>query len=256
MVDIHCHILPEFDDGSKSKTMSIQMCEMAVQSGITDIIATPHMTDLYAQDKFFERARVRMEYMRNKLESENIPLRLHMGAEVYASNDILYAPDLSKLTLAGSKYLLVEFSFGEATENFVSEVVDAIKEQGLVPVIAHPERYDFTMKNYQSVNNLSEKGVLFQCNLSSLVGDLGKNEFKLAAEMVNKGAVSFLASDAHRLSYRNTDINGMIDYIKRYKKKVNTDLFNKYLINNPQKILENSDIEVPEFPKLEKHFFL
>lgn len=256
MVDIHCHILPEIDDGSKSKQMSVELCRMAVGSGVTDIIATPHMTDLFSQDKFFERVNVRMKYMEGKLRAENIPLKLHTGAEVYASSDMLCAPDLSALTLVGSRYLLVEFSFGESTLEFVKDVVQVIESQGLVPVIAHPERYDFTMKNYNSISELSEMGVLFQCNLSSLTGDLGKNEYKLACEMVNKGAVSFLASDAHRIEYRNTDINSMVDYISRYKKKVNTENFNKLLIENPNKILRNEEISVPKYSSLEKKKFI
>ena len=52
MIDMHCHILPEIDDGAQSRKMSLQMCRMAAQSGVTDIIATPHMMDLYAGDEF------------------------------------------------------------------------------------------------------------------------------------------------------------------------------------------------------------
>lgn len=253
MVDIHCHVLPEIDDGSKSKMMSLQMCAMAADSGVTDIIATPHMIDFFKQDIFFERVSDRMKYMEEKLKSENIPVKLHTGAEVFASEDILCAPDLSRLALASSRYLLVEFSFTSATLAFVRETVETITEQNLVPVIAHPERYSFTISDYSAINTLAQDGALFQCNLSSLAGDLGKAEYKLAQAMVNAGAVSFLASDAHRVEYRNTDITGIVEYIKRYKKKVNTDNFNTYLLDNPNLILENAEVPHPDFEPLGKH---
>lgn len=255
MVDLHCHILPEIDDGATSREMSLEMCKMAAQSRVTDIIATPHMTDLYAKQEFHNKVAVRLKYLNEKLQSENIPVRIHKGAEVYASKDILYSPDLSDLTLAGSKYLLFEFSFLDSDFDFVKEVITIIQSQSLVPVIAHPERYDFIQRDYSNINRLADCGALFQCNLGSLTGELGKRERRLAREMVNKGAVSFLASDAHRVKFRNTNFGEMLGIIKNDSKKLDISNFKTYLITNPKLLLSGESVPYPNPKPLQKRLF-
>ena len=255
MVDMHCHILPEMDDGAASKKMAFDMCRMAVNSGVSDMIATPHMMDLYAVDEFEQKRAERLSYMNRLMQYHEMPLTIHSGAEVYASKDILYSPDLTPYTLAGSRYLLFEFDFGEATLEYAREVVSVILSQDLIPVLAHPERYYFTLKNYENINRLADCGVLFQCNLGSLTGELGKRESILAREMVNAGAVSFLATDAHRVEFRNTDINGMIDNIKEYRQKVDLSAVETLLATNPMKIIKGEQVEHPAFPTLKKKLF-
>lgn len=255
MIDLHCHILPEIDDGSRSREMSVQMCKTAAQSNVTDIIATPHMTDLYAKQEFHEKVSVRLKYLNEKMVSENIPVRIHKGAEVYASKDILYSPDLTDLTLAGSKYLLFEFSFIDSDFDYVKEAITVIQSQGLVPVIAHPERYEFIQRDYSNINRLADCGALFQCNLGSLTGELGKREKRLSREMVNKGAVSFLASDAHRVKFRNTDFSAMIEQIKKDAKKLDMSNFETYLNTNPKILLSGKSVPYPNPKPLQKHLF-
>ncbi len=255
MIDIHCHVLPEIDDGSTSKQMSVEMCAIAADSKVTDIIATPHMTDLYAKQEFHDRVAVRLKYLNDKMKSENIPVRIHKGAEVYASKDILYSPDLTDLTLAGSKYLLFEFSFVNSDFDYVKEVITVIQSQSLVPVIAHPERYDFIQRDYSNINRLSDCGALFQCNLGSLTGELGKREKRLAREMINKGAVSFLASDAHRVKFRNTDLSGMLKCIEKDAKKLDMSNIEAYLNTNPALVLSGKTVPYPSPKPLQKHLF-
>ena len=255
MIDIHCHILPEIDDGSQSRAMSLKMCRMAAESGVTDIIATPHMLDLYAGDEFKEKVKVRLDYMNGLLKEQGVPVRIHKGAEVYASNDIIYSPDLSDYTLAGSRYLLFEFDFGTATFSYAKEVISIIQSQDLTPVIAHPERYDFTQRDYENINRLADCGALFQCNIGSLTGELGKRSAKLSLEMLNAGAISFLASDAHRVEFRNTDFNSMIDSLKGMKKQPDLSKLNLLLNENPAKILKGERVEYPSFSTLKKRLF-
>ena len=255
MIDIHAHILPQIDDGAQSKTMAFQMCEMAARGGVTDIIATPHMMDLYACDEFCEKVNVRVDFMNSLMEEKGIDLRVHKGAEVYASSDILFSPDLRPFALDGSRYLLFEFDFGEATLGYAKEVASVILSQDLIPVLAHPERYRFTLSNYENINRLADCGVLFQCNLGSLTGELGKKESVLAREMLNAGAVSFLATDAHRVEFRNTDIPSMLEGIKEFKKKVDYTKIEPLLTENPAKLLRGEHVGNPSFATLKKKLF-
>ena len=255
MIDIHCHILPQIDDGAQSKTMSFEMCKMAAASGVTDIIATPHMLDLYAGDEFRQKVSERLFFVNRLLEEQGIALKVHRGAEVYASGDIIYSPDLRPYALAGSRYLLFEFDFGNATLDFAKEVVSVILSQDLTPVLAHPERYHFTQSNYENINRLADCGVLFQCNLGSLTGELGRRSMKLALEMLDAGAVSFLATDAHRTAFRNTDINSMLNTLKEYKKGPDISALKRFLLENPRKVLNNERIEFPQMRTLKKKLF-
>lgn len=255
MIDLHCHILPEIDDGAQNREMSLEMCKMAAKSKVTDIIATPHMTDLYTKQEFHTKVSARLKYLNEKMVEENIPVRIHRGAEVYASKDILYSPDLTDLTLAGSKYLLFEFSFIDSDFDYVKEAITVIQSQGLVPVIAHPERYDFIQRDYTNINRLADCGALFQCNLGSLTGELGKREKRLSREMINKGAVSFLASDAHRVKFRNTNIGGMLEQIKNDSKKLDLSNFKTYLITNPKLLLSGESVPYPNPQPLKKSLF-
>ena len=255
MIDIHAHILPQIDDGAQSKTMAFEMCKIAAGSGVTDIIATPHMLDLYAGDEFAQKVNVRVQFMNELLAEQGVALTVHKGAEVYASKDILYSPDLHDFTLAGSRYLLFEFDFAQATLDYAKEVISVILAQDLVPVLAHPERYRFTLSNFENINRLADCGALFQCNLGSLTGELGRREAVLAREMVNAGAASFLATDAHRVKFRNTDIKGMLDVIKENRKKVNLSGIEKMLLENPRKVLQGETVEHPRFETLKKKLF-
>ena len=254
MVDIHCHILPEMDDGARSRKMSLQMCQMAAKSGVTDIIATPHMHDLFAGDDFKEKVDVRINYMNQVLKDYNVGLTLHKGAEVYASNDFIYAPDLHDYALAGSRYILFELDLVTGTFNLAKEAISVILSQDMIPVMAHPERYAFTHADYTNVNRLADCGALFQCNIGSLTGEMGKRSYKLGLAMLNAGAISFLASDAHRFEYRNTDFNAMTQSIKENKKADSSNL-DLYLHENPAKILTGGRVENPSFETLKKKLF-
>ena len=143
MVDIHCHILPGVDDGSPSMEDSLQMARMAADSGVTDIIATPHCNLPGDGPKNYRSAALRTGFsrLRQALEQEGIPLRIHPGAEVFCTPELPELLDRRQLqTLGGGRYLLVEFYFDESAE-FMEQCFHQIRTRGLTPVAAHPERY-------------------------------------------------------------------------------------------------------------------
>lgn len=112
MVDIHCHILPGVDDGAPSMEDSLEMARMAADSGVTDIIATPHCNLPGNGPKNYRSASLRAAFSRlqQALDAEGIPLRIHPGAEVFCTPELPRLLDQRQLqTLGGSRYLLVEF---------------------------------------------------------------------------------------------------------------------------------------------------
>ena len=144
MIDIHCHILPGFDDGSDNIEESVRMARLAVDGGTTAIIATPHSNIPDKYDNYFGKAYVEaFKALDARLKQENIPLKLYPGHEVFAASDFIELIKKKRLlTLCNSQYPLVEFALKERSESIYRKL-ELITAEGLTPIIAHPERYAF-----------------------------------------------------------------------------------------------------------------
>ena len=203
MVDIHAHILPGLDDGSKSMAMSLEMAELALRSGVTDLIATPHSNqrrrfENYASDAL-QGSFLRLQ---ETLRRERLDLRVYPGMEVFATPDLVELYRAGKLlTLANSRYLLVEFSFSEEID-FIWSILRGLLEIGVTPIVAHPERYDALQNLPDILCDWVDAGVHLQINKGSLFGSFGTPAERMAVAMLQHDLVSFVASDAHRADRR------------------------------------------------------
>ena len=252
MVDIHCHILPAMDDGAKDIRASMELCALAADNNISHIIATPHCMNLFEAENFIKARDSRIKRVEKELEEDEIPVKLYGGAEVLISDDIFYSPDLTEYKLAGSRYLLIEFVFDKVNFELVSKAVSLAKEQGLVPIIAHPERYRFFQRDYDFVNRVADLGVLFQVNISSILRESPRVQIKLAKAMINAGMVSFIASDAHNLYYRNNALSEMLDQVASGIERRN---FKALLTDNGMAVIEDREIPYPDFSHIKKTLF-
>ena len=170
MVDIHCHILPGVDDGAPSMEDSLEMARMAADSGVTDIIATPHCNLPGNGPKNYRSASLRAAFSRLQQDAEGIPLRIHPGAEVFCTPELPRLLDQRQLqTLGGSRYLLVEFYFDESAE-FMEQCFRDIRHRGLVPVAAHPERYNAVQRDPARLEGWFRRGIVIQLNKGSVMG--------------------------------------------------------------------------------------
>jgi protein-tyrosine phosphatase len=138
MVDIHCHILPGVDDGSKSWETTLAMCDAAVRDGIDHLVATPHANDRYAYDR--EHFASLLDDLRKHLTGP-VPT-LSLGCDFHMSYDNLQDLfiDPKRFVIEGSNYLLIEFSNYSIPPQMTDWLVRLI-DQGITPVITHPERY-------------------------------------------------------------------------------------------------------------------
>ena len=239
MVDLHCHILFDIDDGADTLSTSLRMCRIAAENGIERIAATPHVTKLSNISKFIERRNERLDSLREAVDKAGIPVEICPGAEVYVSDDIFYADDLSKITLNNSRYLLVEFDFfGLSSDRFL-KYLDEIYSMGLIPVIAHPERYSHFQRDYNLVNYLSQRDVIFQINAVNLTRSAGYEENSLAHQMALTGIATVIASDAHSSHGRSNDLMNMINAFPRDIGNAGLD----YMLNTaPNAILDDEPI--------------
>ena len=246
MVDIHSHIINEIDDGSKSIDMTINMLKKSEQSGTTDIIATPH----------FMRGRFEVEYkdvvkkveeLKKIVKENNIDINIYAGQEVYYSRKLIeYYNDKIIGTINNTKYMLIELPMLEFNIDEVINTIYELQIRGIVPIIAHPERYKQFIKKPSMINSRIKEGMLFQMNTGSIVGDFGKDVKKTAAKYLEHNVYSFIGSDAHRDRGRDTDISEALNILELPQKKE--------FINNGKVMLQNGDVEFKGTTVKEKKF--
>ena len=239
MIDLHSHVLFDIDDGPETLYESMRLCEMGVEYGIDCITATSH---LYHPDEivsFLRRRNDRILRVREEIERRSLQLRLYPGAEVFVDDAIFHASHLDKVTLNGSRYLLIEFEFHGLSARRLIRYVDTVFEMGLVPIIAHPERYSYLQQDFGLVQFLTERGAFFQINADSLAGLTGFEEFDLAYRMVRHKAASFIATDAHSLLGRT---NELLRMIRRFQPDISRESLDYMLYTAPSCVLANKDI--------------
>jgi protein-tyrosine phosphatase len=198
MVDIHCHLLPNVDDGPRSWETCVQMCEMAQADGIEHIVATPHANNQFNYDR--EALSSMLEELGQRLPQG---LTLSLGCDFHLSYENLVSAlaTPSRYTIAGTNYLLVElsdFSVGPT----VSQSLERLIGIGIVPVITHPERNLALQVNPRVVLAWVEAGCLVQVTANSLTGSWGGRAQDVAEWLMKRGAVHIIATDAHGLDSR------------------------------------------------------
>lgn len=242
MIDLHSHILPELDDGSQSLAESLAMARMAVDSGITAMVATPHCADDRTKEVLES-----FQLLSQALRENRIPLKLYPGMEIFGTADTVRLLKEEKLlTLNGSRYPLVEFDFQSSGET-ETLILRSLCKAGYRPVVAHPERYSYIQRNPQLVNRWYRMGCLLQVNRGSLLGRFGRQAQAMAVEMVERGFATVVATDAHSPRMRTP---WMRDVREMLAKEVSPLCARMLLLENPRKILKNDRL-----PPVEPEWF-
>ena len=193
MLDVHCHVLPGVDDGATSAKMAIAMVRVAREMGVDRIIATPHVRE----PREIERVHKGFEALRGYCGGKGIAL--YAGCELRASALMGAEPERIKPLLLGEKsFLLIEFSV-EALPHRWEFLLSGLIDQGLHPVIAHPERYAFVQRDFKIVEKMLMLGCELQLSCDSLArSPLMSASARAARKLLKQGVVSYIASDAHR----------------------------------------------------------
>lgn len=247
MLDIHCHIVPYTDDGAVDINASLEMAKNASRLGYTGIFATSHyiIHDNELVNKDFVN---NIKKLNEMFELENIDLKVYEGNEIFFTNDIVNLIKNKKVcTLANSRYVLVELPlFNSIIPMNVYDEFNKLQDAGFIPILAHPERYDFVTKNFDTLVNLIESGVLLQSNIGSITGKYGKDAKKNVEKMLKNNMVHFLGTDSHN----NTVYEVYEKAIKKIGKIINdNDIYNKIIYENPEKVLKNEKINI-WYPKI------
>ena len=204
MIDLHCHYLPGIDDGAQTLEESLALARAAVADGITHAVMTPHVHVGVFENRApgIEQAVARL---RDALTQNDIPLQISAGGEVRIG------PELIELLAAGSlpflgvfkqqRVLLLELPHGQVPVG-ADRFTAWLRKQGVLPLIAHPERNKDVMRNLAKLDPFIEQGCLLQVTAGSLVGSFGEVAQRRARELLDRGDIFALATDAHNLQNR------------------------------------------------------
>ena len=214
MIDIHCHILPDYDDGAEDLEEALEMVRMATLSGVTDIIATPHFQGEPSELEQLGLIRRQFQVLRAAIEQVGLPLTLHSGAEVLCVPETVVLAERHQLpTLAGTDYVLTEFYFDESYA-YMDEMLSQIAQCGYKPVVAHPERYDVIQREPPLLHRWARQGYVIQLNKGSVLGSFGSRPEQAANEILALGLAHVFASDAHSCHSRTPHMAALRQWVE------------------------------------------
>lgn len=244
MIDLHCHILPGMDDGAVSMDDALEMAHLAALSGVRTIVATPHCNRTGDPKENFagEEQTDCLSALRNGLQEAQIPLEILLGAEVFCTPRVGQLLEEGKLlTLADSKYLLMEFYFDESPE-FMEESFARVMRRGKVPVVAHPERYEAVFRDPELVARWFRRGLVIQLNKGSILGRLGSRAETVSKFLLEQGLAHVVASDAHGSHVRTPHMGQIVRHLEHYYAPEYARIL---LSRNPERIIRNRPLIKP-----------
>ena len=238
IVDIHCHILPEIDDGAKNWNETYQMLRIAYDEGVRVIVATPHHHERRGMctPKQYKKRLIQIRKMAQEIDEK---FYIMPGMEIYFSQDIIHKLEKRKVqTMGKSDYVLIEFSPNDEFR-YIQQGLQQIQMKGCRPILAHIERYQCLVDNMEDVEYLIEMGVCIQVNAGSIIGKSGRTAKRFIKELMDEGYVHLVGTDAHSSGNRSPLIKKSADYVeKKYGQEYAKEIFR----TNGMKVLKNKII--------------
>lgn len=231
MIDIHTHILPGLDDGARNLEEALGMLRMAAAAGTTDMVASSHANPEFAFDP-----QVAEERIAELQGAAGDSVRIHYGCELQLTlegieNALRFPQEYS---IGHHGYLLVEFS-DFLVPKTTSAILGRMMDRGLRPIVAHPERNPLLRKRMSELEGWVGQGCSMQVTAHSLLGRFGKSAKAAGHELMARGLVHFLASDAHDLQHRPP----VLDEVRRYVEETfDPEAADRLLLENPQSVLD------------------
>ncbi len=250
MIDIHCHILPGIDDGSKDLDSSLQMINTAINAGTKKFIVTPHFYWGQYENDYLSVTK-HLEKLNAEILKRQMPIELYPGQEIFVDRHTLgFIKEGAIRGLNDSKYLLIEFPM-DALPKDAFDVIYELKILGFKPILAHPERYRYVIENPSEINKFINEGCLIQINAGSITGLFGSKIEQTALTLIEHNVCQFIASDAHSTGKRNTDLTEVLTLMKKSYGR----LYEKILVNG-QNVIDNKEISTNmRFIQEKKGFF-
>ena len=234
MIDVHSHLIFGVDDGCKTIDESIDILKGLYNMGITDTIITPHYINEtnYVSPKLTNLKK--LVEIKERLIKENININVYLGNEVYIDKQISQCVKQNKIcTLNNTEYILIELPMSGIYTDYIDIFSNLINE-GFKVILAHPERYTAFQNDFNKVYELKDIGVLFQCNLGSILGEYGKEAKKTIKRLLKEDLIYMIGTDIH---HRKDKYDLLEKAKKKYKKYLSDERIADILTNNAKKII-------------------
>lgn len=240
ITDLHCHLLPRLDDGAKTPEITFDMARMAAAAGVGQMVCTPHCTagdpGMRQRIAKIQKAVAVLNYV---FGEKQLPVSLYAGMELFCNDKLPETLERREiLTLAGSRYLLIEFPF-ETSLSRMERAAAMVQQRGYIPVLAHPERYPAVWRNPACLARWFHAGYVVQLDKDSVLGRFGKHCAYMADWTLRHGLAHIVASDAHDSRIRTTDLSGVRQFVA---KQYSPDYADLLLCRNPARILKNAPL--------------
>ncbi|MCR5294809.1 MAG: capsular biosynthesis protein [Lachnospiraceae bacterium] len=238
LIDIHSHIIPGVDDGAKTIDDSIAILKAEIEQGVTDIILTPHF-----RMGMFETPRAFVEKQFRLLcdESEKLfpDLKLYLGCEFHSNSELADMVAMeSRYRMIGTEYVLLEFS-SLHSKNYIRGQVYALTARGFCPVIAHCERYQAFLDDFNFSRDLTGMGAELQVNADSVIGKCGWGTKRFVRKLLKSGMAAYIGSDVHDVRERATHIGEARRYVEKTAGQVAAE---RIFEENPIRIINASNL--------------
>jgi len=197
--DMHSHLIPGIDDGSKSMEDSLMMLRKFAELGYKKVITTPHvMSDFYKNTP--EIILAGLEKVRTAIKAEGLEIEIDAAAEYYLDFKFDELILKKELLTFGDNHVLFELSFNDEPPRVKDSVFNMITE-GYRPILAHVERYPFYFNQWEKIEDYKTRGVLLQLNINSLSGHYGPQVKKMAEQLISRGWIDVVGSDCHHMGH-------------------------------------------------------
>lgn len=242
MIDFHTHIIPNIDDGARNIEETCKLIQEAKAEGFEGIILTPHYRENYFETNIPE-INIWLKVIKDNLKEKGIDIDLYLGNEIYFTENIMeLLIDGKASTINNTSYVLFEMPLDMEPENLYN-VIYLLKENKLIPILAHPERYKFVQKEPELINDLIDNGVLMQANYGSILGQYGEKAEIIVRKFLENRMIHFLGSDVHRYG---TTYKAIPHAIEEIKDIIGEEELEKLTTTNPMLVLKNKKIEIEE----------
>ena len=246
MIDLHCHILPGIDDGSKNLEISLNMLKMQKEQGVDKVMFTPHFKiDEMTYEEFLQKREESKQILLSNEECQKLDMTLKTGSEVYFSLKLLELEDLQPLCFEGSDYMLIEFST-KMKPYGIKEALTSLLGMGYTPILAHVERYGYFAEDPTLLYDLVMDGCLAHINAETLIKNSVRK--RTAMKYLKWDLVHFICSDSHSDEHRIPNVKEGYEVVRR----AFGEDYVQWLTDNSEKVFNGKDIDLSVVKKPKK----
>lgn len=218
MIDIHSHILPALDDGAANINDALELCQFAVDNGISRMLATPHIHPGRYENNKAKIAAASL-LLKKELLNNHIPLQIAFSAEVRVSVEMMEMITRNEIPFVGHyrgfHFLLLEMPHSHILPGSEKLIAWLLKRKIKV-IIAHPERNKEIQHDISKLIPFVKQGCLLQLTAASVSGKFGEICQDISRQLIDNHWVSFIATDAHNIKNRPPDLKQAMDTLKNW----------------------------------------